>query len=96
MGLTLAEKVRVETSTSSPGPTPASSSARCSAAVPELSASGMGRADRRGELSLERVHLRAQRRDPVGRERFLDELLLQAGHMGRGEIDALFGQRGIL
>ncbi len=50
MGLALAEKVSVETSTSSPGPTPASSSARCSAAVPELSASACGAPTRRREL----------------------------------------------
>ena len=42
MGLTLAEKVSVETSTSSPGPTPARISARWRAAVPELSANAYG------------------------------------------------------
>ena len=36
--LTLATKVRAGTITSSPGPTPAASSARCSAAVPLLTA----------------------------------------------------------
>ena len=45
------------------------------------------RASRR--VGLERVHLRPQGRDPVGGERFLDELLLQAGHVGRGEVDSL-------
>ena len=43
------------------------------------------RADRRGELRRERVHLRPQRRDPVGREGLLDVLLLQAGHVSEGK-----------
>jgi hypothetical protein len=76
--LTLAEKVSVLTSTSSPGPTPASSSARCSAAVPEESAAACPRADQLAELPLEGVHVRAERRDPVGREGIGDELLLRS------------------
>ena len=38
IGFTLATNVRVLTRTSSPGPTPTSRSARCRAAVPELTA----------------------------------------------------------
>ena len=42
IGLTLATIVRVLTRTSSPGPTPTSRSARCSAAVPEQTATAWG------------------------------------------------------
>ncbi len=46
----------------------------------------VGRADGGGELGLEGVHLRPQRRDPVGRAGFLDVPLFQVGHVGRGEV----------
>src|SRR5690348_7657869 len=42
MGFTEAAKVSVLTSTSSPGPTPITCNARCSAAVPELTAVALG------------------------------------------------------
>jgi hypothetical protein len=57
------------------------------------------RADRNGELGLERIHspggdsrYRPEGRDPVRRKDLLDELLLQAGHVGRREVDAGQGQ----
>jgi len=49
------------------------------------------RADGRSELGLERVHLRPEGRNPVGREDLLDELLLQAGHVGWRKVDAGHG-----
>ena len=39
----------------------------------------------RGELRLERVDLRPERRDPVRRDRLGHELALAAGEVGRGE-----------
>ena len=50
---------------------------------------GMAAADRRSELVFKGVDMRAERRDPVGGEGVLDVLLLQAGHVGRGEVDAV-------
>ena len=39
------------------------------------------------ELALERVDVRPERREPVGRDRLVDELALAAGRMRRGEVD---------
>ncbi len=51
--------------------------------------SGMVRPNHRRKFLLERIDVRAKRRNPVGGESVLDILLLPAGHMGRGKVDAL-------
>jgi hypothetical protein len=45
------------------------------------------------EFLLEGVYLRAKGGNPVGGEGFGDVLLLTAGHMGRGEVDARTGHK---
>ena len=73
-GCSCATNVSDEQNTVSPGFTPSSSSARWIAAVPELTAAAWPTPDHRRQLALERVDVRAQRRDPVGPEGLLDEL----------------------
>ena len=61
----VAGKVYAGTSTSSPGSSPNASTARCSAAVPELTASACSTSQARASSGLELVHLRAHREHPA-------------------------------
>ena len=49
--------------------------------------------DDRSELPLERVDVRAERRDPVRRDRLVDELELAAGEVRRREVDSRHRRR---
>ena len=88
IALAVAANVSVEVSTSSPRPTPRIRSARCSAAVPLDSATACGTPTALGELALERVDVRAERRDPVRVERVEQQLALARADVGRRQIDA--------
>ena len=63
------------------------SSARCSAAVPELSATAWATPERCGDLLLEGVDGRAGRGHPAGAERLEDVGLLEVADVGGGQQD---------
>ena len=52
---------------------------------------GIG-SDEGGELRLERIDVRPERRDPVGVERVEEQRSLGTPHMGRREVDAVHGR----
>jgi len=91
-GLTPPTKVSVGASTSSPGRRRGS---RAPGAAPPCRSQVPPRAhaDPRGELALEGVDVRPERREPVAGNGLRDEGLLVAADPGRGEIEAAHARR---
>jgi hypothetical protein len=89
MGLQLPTKVSEEQNTVSPGLHTEQQQAQVDCRRARTQGRGMTDADVRGEFALETIHVRAERRDPVGLEGVLDKGGFLVAQVRRRQPDAL-------